>query len=151
MPTNRTTIDRPRRTAAIPREAVELFRKLESASSRQRKSDEFRAQDKALHRLLGLGYERIWAAAASVLDRRQPLPTDYPAEITYKEAMRAFSARTALIEAVAAARSEKALSLWDNFALRAATRPRTARERLRHTRFLRSAESAKGVNNTETL
>jgi hypothetical protein len=73
---------------------VELFRKLEATPRRARESDEFMRLDKELHRLLGLLGDRI-CSAHSVLDRKAPLPTDYPAEATYREAMRIFNARGA--------------------------------------------------------
>jgi hypothetical protein len=79
MPTNRTPISRPRRPTA-PDETVELFRKLEATPMRQRSTGEFRAQDKALHKMLGLGYERT-CAAVSVLDCNEPQPDWYPAQI----------------------------------------------------------------------
>jgi hypothetical protein len=50
--------------------------------------------------MLGLGYERI-CAAVSVPDRDEPQPDWYPAQISFDEAMRIYTARLALIEAAA--------------------------------------------------
>jgi hypothetical protein len=100
MPTNRSTIDRPRRTATIPPEAVELFRKLDATPSRQRKSAEFRAQDKALHQALGLWGDRI-CAAYGLLDCDPPKATGFVhSPPTLEKQQQIYAVRLALLDAV---------------------------------------------------
>jgi hypothetical protein len=67
MPTKRTVINR-QRTPPIDAETVKLFAELEAVPPRRRKSDEFKARDRELHRRLGLGGEWL-CAVVSVLDR----------------------------------------------------------------------------------
>ena len=76
-----------------------LFRRLEGVPLRRRKSDQFRAEERQLHRLLHV-YADAMCSSTSVLDREPRQPGYYPAEATYREAMRVHAVRLALLEAL---------------------------------------------------
>jgi hypothetical protein len=57
-------------------DVLDLFRKLDAVPKRQRLTSEFRAQDKELHRALGLWGDRI-CNARGVLDRDPPRATGF--------------------------------------------------------------------------
>jgi hypothetical protein len=97
MPTNRVPIERPRRLSIAP-EAVELFRALEATPQSMRTSDEFRAGDRELHRLLDL--ETEWWQSGNVLSRAEE--SCYPPTMLAYDAFHRCSAlREALLEAAA--------------------------------------------------
>jgi hypothetical protein len=100
MPTNRTTINRPRRPTRPDDDALEIFRRLENTPRRQRQSAAFLAEDLRLHQLLDL-YSARRCSICSVLDRSAaPLrPADMPAA---KDWHRVHAVRVELLAALAA-------------------------------------------------
>jgi hypothetical protein len=73
MPSNRRTIERPRRTR-ISAEALRLFVALENTPSRRRHSQEFKDGSKRLAVMLGLTAE--WWAMCHVEDADKPRPRE---------------------------------------------------------------------------
>jgi hypothetical protein len=100
MPTNRVPIERPRRPSIAP-EVVEAFRTLSATPQSLRTSDEFKAGDRELHRLLDL--EQQWWAGGNVLSRAEQscYPPDTPAYAAFHRCRRV---RLALLAAAAAER-----------------------------------------------
>ena len=95
MPTKRTIINRPRRPS-FSDEALALFAELERVPTRDRKSDEFKAKDHQLARLLGL--ESEWfCSVASVTDPRRP--PRRPSMLADHDHLRVYAVREVLLEA----------------------------------------------------
>lgn len=71
MSTKRTPLDR-RRRPLIDASTLALFVRLENASARERKSDEFKREDRELARRLGLGEE--WLCCVQSVTNRRTIP-----------------------------------------------------------------------------
>ena len=85
-------------------EALALFRQLEGVPERMRRdNDEFKAQDRRLHKLLGLWGPRL-CTQVSVLDREEPswVSSGRRPPEAIAEARQVHAVRLALLEAAAA-------------------------------------------------
>jgi hypothetical protein len=95
------------RRPAFSDEALALFRQLEAVPERMRQDNrEYHARDLELHRMLGLGGERI-CSVSSVLDRDEPLWITYRPREAVAEWERVWATRQALLAAAAVHTLEK--------------------------------------------
>jgi hypothetical protein len=75
------------RRAPFDDDVVALFAELEAMPLRARKRDEFRLAERRLHQMLRIAGDAI-CSASSVFDSEPPSPDSYPAQATYREALR---------------------------------------------------------------
>jgi hypothetical protein len=100
MPTNRRTIERPRR-ATFTAEALALFRQLEAVPERLRRDNrEYRREERRLHDLLGLAGSFI-CVPCSLLDSDKPLWLEGGQPLRVAEWERIWSTRQQLLDAAA--------------------------------------------------